>query len=65
MKKYYVKLRYYVGDPLEEIQEEDLKSVAQEYDLDISYDKIEKREMKDGMLMEDTMSRQTYKWTPN
>jgi len=56
MKKYYVKLRYYVGDPLEEIEEGDLKSVAQEYGLDISYDKIEKREMKDGILQEDTMN---------
>jgi len=56
MKKYYVKLRYYVGDPLEEIQEGYLKSVAQDYGLDISYDKIENREMKDGMLQEDTMN---------
>jgi predicted AlkP superfamily phosphohydrolase/phosphomutase len=56
MAKYYVKLRYYVGDPLEEIREKDLKTFEQEYGLDISYDHIEKREMKDGILQEDTMN---------
>ena len=55
MTKYFAKLRYYPGDPLEEIREKDLKSFAREYGVKISYEKIEKREMKDGLLMERTL----------
>jgi hypothetical protein len=57
MAKYSVKLRYYPGDPLEEIKEEDLRSLAKEYGVNISYDKIENREMKDGLLMEKTLDK--------
>jgi hypothetical protein len=55
MAKFLVKLRYYVGDPLEEIKEGDLEKIKKQYGTDISYEKIEKREMKNGILMEDTM----------
>ena len=55
MSEYYVKLRYFPGDPLEQIREEDLKSLEKNHKVKISYEKIEKREMKNGMLMEDTM----------
>jgi hypothetical protein len=55
MTEYFVKLRYYPGDPLEEIREGDLKSLGQKYGVKISYEKIEKREMKDGLLMEKTL----------
>jgi hypothetical protein len=55
MEKYYVKLRYYPGDPLEDIKSEDLEKIGKQCGIDISYEKIEHRKMKDGMLMEDTM----------
>ena len=57
MTKYFAKLRYYPGDPLEEIREEDLKSFEREYGVKISYAKIENREMKDGLLMEKTIDK--------
>jgi len=55
MAKFLVKLRYYPGDPLEAIKVGDLEKIGKQYGMDISYEKIEKREMKNGMLMEDTM----------
>jgi len=57
MSRYFAKLRYYPGDPLEEIREEDLKSFTREYGVNISYEKIENREMKDGLLMEKTLDK--------
>jgi hypothetical protein len=57
MANYMVKLRYYVGDPLEDIKIEDLKKIGKQYGTDISYEKIENREMKNGLLMEETMNK--------
>ena len=57
MTKYFVKLRYYPGDPLEEIREKDLKTLEKEYGVNISYEKSESREMKDGLLMEKTLDK--------
>src|SRR5271157_1509211 len=57
MSRYLAKLRYYPGDPLEEIREKDLKSVEREYGVKISYEKVENREMKDGLLMEKTIDK--------
>ena len=57
MTRYLAKLRYYPGDPLEEIREKDLKIVEREYGVKISYEKIENREMKDGLLMEKTIDK--------
>lgn len=57
MAKYSVKLRYYPGDALNEIKEEDLKALEGEYGVRISYEKIENREMKGGMLMERTLDK--------
>ena len=57
MSKYLAKLRYYPGDPLEEIRERDLKGFEKEYGVNISYEKIENREMKDGLLMERTIDK--------
>lgn len=56
MEKYYVKLRYYPGDPLEAIKEGDLNRMGKQYGLNISYERIERREMKDGLLMEETVN---------
>ena len=57
MAQYLVKLRYYPGDALEEINERELKSLGRKYGVQISYEKIENRQMKDGLLMEDTLSK--------
>jgi len=57
MTKYFAKLRYYPGDPLEEIRENDLKIFEKQYGVNISYEKIENRELKDGLLMEKTLDK--------
>ena len=57
MTQYSVKLRYYPGDPSEEIREKDLQSLESEYRVKISYEKIENREMKEGLLVEKTMDK--------
>ncbi len=57
MPEYLVKMRYYPGDPLEEIREGDLRNLAQKYGTKISYEKIEGREKKEGLLMENTLEK--------
>jgi hypothetical protein len=57
MSEYLVKLRYYPGDALEEIKGRHLKSIAQKYGVRISYEKIENRQMKAGLLMEKTLDK--------
>jgi len=57
MSRYLAKLRYYPGDPLEEIREKDLKNFQRSYRVNISYEKVENREMKDGLLMERTLDK--------
>ena len=57
MTEYFVKLRYYPGDPLEEIKEGDIKVLSKEYGVQISYEKIENRKKKDGLLMENTVDK--------
>jgi len=57
VKKYFVKLRYYPGDPGNEINENDLKTFEKEYGVNIAYEKIENREMKDGLRMEKTLDK--------
>ncbi len=57
MTKYIVKLRYYPGDPLEDIRERVLKDLESEYGVNISYEKVENREIKDGLLMERTLDK--------
>jgi hypothetical protein len=57
MAQYLVKLRYYPGDALEEIKERELKSLSRKYGVQISYEKIENRQMKEGLLMENTLDK--------
>ena len=57
MTEYFVQLRYFPGDPLDEITEKDLEDLAREYGVNILYDKIENREMKKGLLMENTVDK--------
>jgi hypothetical protein len=58
MTEYIVKLRYYPGDPLEQIKERDLKSLSRKHGVQISYEKIEHRQLKEGLLMENTLDKQ-------
>ncbi len=55
METYHVKLRYYPGDPLEEIREADLKAIASKNKAKIELEEIDNREPKDGLLMEETL----------
>lgn len=57
MNKYVVNLRYFPGDPLEDVKEKDLKDLEREYEVNISYAKIENRVMKDGLLVERTLDK--------
>ncbi len=57
MEPYFVKLRYFPEDPLEEITPEDLERMGRNYQVQISYEKIENRVQRDGYLMEDTMDK--------
>jgi len=57
MTEYYVKLRYFPGDALEQIREEDLQNFEKEHKVKISYEKIENRVLQDGLLMENTMDK--------
>ena len=57
MTEYILKLRYYAGDPLEEIKEKDLKDIARKCGVIISYEKMENRQMKNGLLMENTLDK--------
>jgi hypothetical protein len=55
MTKIMTKLRYFPGDSLDEIRKIDLEKIGKQFGMVISYEKIEKREMKDGLLMENTI----------
>ncbi|MGA2228908.1 MAG: hypothetical protein ABSH41_31105 [Syntrophobacteraceae bacterium] len=57
MTEYYVELRYFPGDPLEQIREKDLQSLGKDHKVKISYEKIENRVLQDGFLMENTMDK--------
>lgn len=57
MTEYLVKLRYYPGDALEKIRGRDLKTLAGKYRVEISCEKIENRQMTEGLLMENTLNK--------
>ena len=57
MSEYLVKLRYYPGDALEDIREEDLQALGRKYNLAIDYQKIDHRREQEGLLMENTMDK--------
>ena len=57
MEKYTVYLRYYPGDPLDEIRREDLDRIAREYGVEVSFERIEKRALSDGMMREETLDK--------
>jgi hypothetical protein len=57
METYVAHLRYYPGDPLEEIRQQDLDRMAQSLGVDITCQKIENRTFSDGMLREETLEK--------
>ncbi len=50
MEEYTVHLRYYAGDPLEEIRQEDLDRIAEAHGVKVSFEKIDNRIFSDGMM---------------
>ena len=63
MGKYTVHLRYYTGDPLEEIRQEDLDRIGRVYGVEVSFEKIDNRTFSDGMLREETLDKAIEKIT--
>ncbi len=57
MVKYKVHLRYYIGDPLVEIRQEDLDQIGKAHGVEISFERIDNRAMDDGMLREETLGK--------
>ncbi len=50
-------LRYYPGDPLEEIRQEDLDRIAQDCGVQASCERIENRVLGDGLMQEETLDK--------
>jgi hypothetical protein len=57
MEKYTVHLRYYAGDPLREIRQEDLDQIAKAHGVAVRFQKIDNRAFSDGMLREETLEK--------
>lgn len=55
MGEYTARLRYYPGDPLEEIRQEDLDRIAGDCGVKATFERIEKRVLKDGLMQEETL----------
>lgn len=63
MGPYKAHLRYYPGDPLEEIRQEALDGIGGEYGVRASFERIEKRVHSDGMLREETLDERLEEMT--
>jgi hypothetical protein len=57
MARYSVHLRYYPGDPLEEIKHKDLDSIGQAHGAGVSFHRIDNRTLIDGTLKEETLGK--------
>jgi hypothetical protein len=57
MSRYHVQLRYFPGDAWGDIREKDLRELADTLGLTIGYEKIENRERRGDLLMENTMDK--------
>lgn len=57
MGKYTVHFRYFTGDPLEEIRQEDLDRIGRAYGVEVSFERIDSRTLSDGMLREETLDK--------
>lgn len=65
MGKYIVNLRYYTGDPLEEIRQEDLDKIGANHGVKITFNRIDNRTLSDGMLREETLGKAIEEITQN
>jgi hypothetical protein len=57
MGKYMARLRYYVGDALEDIRQQDLDSIGAAKGVEISFERIDNRTPGPGIREEETMGR--------
>jgi hypothetical protein len=57
MGKYMTRLRYYVGDALEEIRQQDLDRIGAERGVEISFERIDHRTPGPGIRQEETLGR--------
>jgi hypothetical protein len=57
MARYSVHLRYYPGDPLEEIKHTDLDAIGQTHGVEVSFHRIDNRTLIDGALKEETLGK--------
>jgi len=57
MGSYTVHLRYYTGDPLVEIRQEDLNRISAANGVEVLFQKIENRRLSDGMMREETLGK--------
>ena len=57
MGKYTVHLRYYPGDPLEEIRRVDLDGIGRAHGVEASFERIENRTLSEGMMREETLGK--------
>ena len=57
MAEYTARLRYYPGDPLEEIRQQDLDRIAEACGVKASLEKIERRTLNDGRMQEETLDK--------
>ncbi len=57
MGKYSVRLRYYAGDPLEEIRWEDVQRIAEAHGVEASFQRVDERILRDGMMREETLDK--------
>ena len=57
MGRYTVHLRYYTGDLLEEIHQEDLNRIGETYGVEAFFERIDNRTLDDGVLREETLDK--------
>jgi hypothetical protein len=57
MARYAAKLRYYPGDPLQEIRQEALDRIGSRLSVQVSFARIDNRVPSGGMLREETLDR--------
>ena len=57
MGKYTARLRYYMGDSLEEIRQQDLDRIGEANGVEISFERIDQRTPGPGRMEEETMGK--------
>jgi hypothetical protein len=57
MGEYTAQLRYYAGDPLEEIRQEDLGRIQEACGVKAAFERIENRVLRDGLMQEETLDK--------